>query len=121
MKNSLWKKLLEEKRFLTNFGDLMTTKTCYSFDRKAKVICRITDSGCKSGRQQQFFRIYISGVSIWHEKKTGKSKTDQLQRLHKFVNSPSRPLMSRFSLVKSIHSVSYSFQPSQKITQSYAY
>jgi len=29
------------------------------------------DSGCKSGRQQQqFFRIYISGVSIWHEKKT---------------------------------------------------
>ena len=96
---------------------------CGVFEKSLKrKICRITDSGCKSGRQQQqFFRIYISGVSIWHEKKTGKSKTDQLQRLHKFVNSPSRPLMSRFSLVKSIHSVSYSFQPSQKITQSYAY
>jgi len=74
----LYGKRTGRKRFLTHFGDLMNTKTCYSFDslkRKHNIICRITDSWCKSGRQQQFFRIYISGVSIWHEKKAGKSKS----------------------------------------------
>ena len=103
-------KITEGKTLFDKFWWFNDHKNLLLFQQKDKSqkrnICRITDSGCKSGRQQQFFRIYISGVSIWHEKKTWKSKTDQLQRRYKFVNSPSRPLMSRSSLAKSIHPVS---------------